>query len=56
MTLRPTADGRWEVLIDTVDGIVRLGPFSDADAADLERALREGLEQILRIRKEPSAA
>jgi hypothetical protein len=54
MTLRPTTDARWEVLIDTVDGIVRLGPFTDA--ADLERALREGLEQILRIRKEPSVA
>jgi hypothetical protein len=54
MTLRPTADAQWEVLIDTVDGIVRRGPFSDA--AELERALREGLEQILRIRKEPSAA
>jgi hypothetical protein len=54
MTLRPTGDARWEVLIDTVDGIVRLGPFSDA--ADLEGALHEGLEQILGIRKEPSAA
>ena len=53
LALRPTADARWEVLIETAAGIKLLGPF--ADAADIAQALREGAA-LLGIREIPSAA
>jgi hypothetical protein len=45
MTVRPTADARWEVIVEVADGISAFGPFSDA--SDVEGALHKGLALLL---------